>query len=347
MLKIAQECGGGLIGVATLHADLFGRVAVGVPAAVIELNEPHPTLGQTPGEQAVVGVPAGSGDVGAVHLADVLRLALHVDQVRHTHLHAESEFVLRDAGGDGRIVEAAGLFAVELVQRIEHATTLGACDAGGVVQVQNRIALPAEFHALKTARQKTRAPQAIIQWLTSLGAAIGGHGHERRQVGVFATKPVAHPRAQARAAGDDGAGLEQSRSGIMIDGLGVHALDHAQVIDELGHMLLRLTHPRAGLAMPRKVQGARRAGKRFLPGRHRGFPFGRVNGLGHFLAMPRGKVRLIIEQIHLGRAARLKEIDHTLHLGCKMRKALQSTDAIAVFGGHIARVEQRPQRHRT
>ena len=63
--------------------------------------------------------------------------------------------------------------------------------------------------------------------------------------------------------------------------------------------------------------------------------------------MPRGKVRLVIEQIHLGRATRLKEIDHALHLGCKMRKALQSTNAIAVFGGHVARVEQRPQRHRT
>ena len=37
LLKIAQECGGGLIGVATLHADLFRRVAVGIPAAVLSL----------------------------------------------------------------------------------------------------------------------------------------------------------------------------------------------------------------------------------------------------------------------------------------------------------------------
>ena len=80
------------------------------------------------------------------------RLVLDVDQFRHAHLHAERQLILRDARGDGRIVEASGLAAVEFAERIEHTAALGARDAGGIVKVENRIALAAEFHALESPR---------------------------------------------------------------------------------------------------------------------------------------------------------------------------------------------------
>ena len=68
LLEVLDECGGGLVGVVALRADLVGQVAVLVPAHVIELDEPDAALGQAAGEQAIRGVAAGLVDVGAVHV---------------------------------------------------------------------------------------------------------------------------------------------------------------------------------------------------------------------------------------------------------------------------------------
>ena len=132
----------------------------------------------------------------------------------------------------------------------------------------------------------------------------------------------------------------------MIDRLGVHAFDDAKVIDELGDVALWFAHPCAGLAVTRKLQSAWRAGKRLLAGSHRGLALGGVNGFGHLLAVTHGQVRFVIKEIHLRRPAGLEQVNHTLHLGREMRQIGQPADAVAPFGGHVARIEQRPQRHR-
>ena len=74
------------------------------------MNEPHAALGQPAGQQAVVGEGA-VGAFAAVHIEHVLRLVGDVDQVGHARLHAERQFVLRDARGDFGI----------LLDRIAHA----------------------------------------------------------------------------------------------------------------------------------------------------------------------------------------------------------------------------------
>ena len=271
----------------------------------------------------------------------MLRFALDVDQFRHAHLHAERQLILRYARGDGGIVKPAGLVAVEFAERIEHPAALGARDAGGIVKVENRIALAAEFHALESPRQKARAPQPVVKRLAGLGPAVGGQCHEGGQVGVPAAEPVAHPRAHARPAGDHRAGLEQHRSRVMVDGLGVHALDHAHVVDDMGQVVQRLAQPSAGLAVAGELERTRGAGERFLAGGHRGLALGRVNGFGHLLPETLGQVRLVVEEIHLRRAAGLEQINHPLGLGRKVRQAGQAADLVAPGRPGI---EQRPKR---
>ena len=271
----------------------------------------------------------------------MLRFALDVDQFRHAHLHAERQLILRYARGDGGIVKSAGLVAVEFAERIEHAAALGARDAGGIVKVENWIALAAEFHPLESPRQKARAPQPVVERLAGLGPSVGGQRHERGQVGVPAAEPVAHPSAHARPAGKHRASLEQRCGRVVVDSIGVHALDHAHIVDDFGQVMQWLAQPSAGLAVAGELERTWGTGERGLAGGHRGLALGRINGLGHFLPEALGQVRLVVEEIHLRRAAGLEKINHPLGLGREVRQTGLATYGVAL--GRL-RVEQRAKR---
>ena len=130
----------------------------------------------------------------------------------------------------------------------------------------------------------------------------------------------------------------------MVDCLGVHALDHAHVVDALGQMRQGIAQPRARLAVLRKLQRAGCTWERFLAGRHRRLALGRVNGFRHLFAEALGQVRFVVEKVELRRAAGLKKINNPLGLRRKVGQVVQAINGIAL--GRLA-VEQRTQRHRT
>ena len=117
LLEIPHERGRGAIGLEAELGDFRRDVgadagAVGVPAAVIELHEPHAALDQAARQQAVVG-ERHLARLRAVQRVDRRRLARDVGQLRHAALHPVGHLVRRDARVDLRI---AGLRAPHPVQ---------------------------------------------------------------------------------------------------------------------------------------------------------------------------------------------------------------------------------------
>ena len=97
----------GLVGVAgESTGSFFGKAAVMVPAAVIELDEAHVALGEAAGEQAVGGERAGLAGIVAVELETCSGSFESVGEIGHAGLHAERHLVLRDAGVDLRDLRA-------------------------------------------------------------------------------------------------------------------------------------------------------------------------------------------------------------------------------------------------
>ena len=94
-LQVGEEGRGGAVGVAALRFDLLGQVDVLVPAAVIELHEPHVAFDQPAREQTVRGERPGLLRVCAVELERRFRLFGEVGQLRHALLHPERHLVLR------------------------------------------------------------------------------------------------------------------------------------------------------------------------------------------------------------------------------------------------------------
>ena len=100
-------------------------------------------------------------------------------------------------------------------------------------EVEHRIAAPSGIDSLILRRQEAAAPQPIVERLVvRIARALRDHGDEGRQVAVLAAQPVGEPRADAGPAGELRARLKKSDGRVVIDRLGVHRLDKAQVIRE-------------------------------------------------------------------------------------------------------------------
>ncbi len=103
--------------------------------------------------------------------------------------------------------------------------------AGRVVQIGNGIADVSEAHALKAAREKSAAPVVVVEELSAgLAFVGGGHDDECGEVAGFAAETVAQPCAHAGASGDLGTGHEERHAGGVVDRLGCHGADDADVV---------------------------------------------------------------------------------------------------------------------
>ena len=100
-----------------------------------------------------------------------------VDEFGYARLHAVSEFVLGYTSLNSWVSEESGLGFVEFSDGVQHTTSLRPAKTGGVVKVQDGIALSAELYALEASREKTGTPEAVVQRLSRLAGAVGGKGN--------------------------------------------------------------------------------------------------------------------------------------------------------------------------
>ncbi len=104
-------------------------------------------------------------------------------------------------------------------------------EPGGVGEVEHRVADRAELDPLVRGRQEAAAPEPVVERLVvGVAGALRDHDHEGRQVLVLAPQAVRRPGADAGPARELGAGLEEGDGRVVVDRLGVHRLDEAELV---------------------------------------------------------------------------------------------------------------------
>ena len=139
-----------------------------------------------------------------------------------------------------------GAQLIELRQIVEQRPPLSAVDARRIVEVQHRVGARPQADALMRRRQEAAAPQPREDRLPRvLARALRDHRDERRQVLVLAPQAVADPRPHAGVAGLLVAGVHEGDRRVVVDRLGVHRLDDADLVGDRLHVRQQVADPRA------------------------------------------------------------------------------------------------------
>ena len=191
------------------------------------------------------------------------------------------------------------------------------------------------------ARQEAAAPEAGEQALA--GAVLVGRDEhdERRQVVVHAAEAVVGPRAHARSARQLAAGLEERDRRVVVDGLGVHRAEHADLVRDAADVREEFADFGAALAVTGELETAGLTGEARLRGHHAGDALAAADGIGQVLVELALEFGLRIQQVEVRRAAGLEEADDALGLGGEVGQAGQAVDMrIAGGAGRSAAAEQ-------
>ena len=136
-------------------------VAVVVPGAVVELDEPDPALGQAAGHQAVRGEAAVAGLLDAVEVEDVAAARWPKSVSSGTEAcirNASSYWAIRVwISGSSR---SSASMAVEPVDLLDDLPLGALADARRVADVVDGVALRLELDALELAGQEARPTTA-------------------------------------------------------------------------------------------------------------------------------------------------------------------------------------------
>jgi hypothetical protein len=117
-------------------------------------------------------------------------------------------------------------------------------------------------------------------------------------------------------------GLKERDRRIVVDRLRVHRPHDAEIVDDPRRVRQQLAQPDAGLSVPGKLETGRGDREARLRGRHSGEPLAhpdRIRQLGAAEALER---RLVIEQVHLRRSARLEDVTSTP--ACRFRHSIHA-----------------------
>jgi len=141
-------------------------------------------------------------------------------------LHAVGEFVGRDAAGDFGVVDIGELAFIEIAEGVQPGPLHLHGEALGIIEIEDRFTLIAEEDSLISGGEKTAGPERG----TAAGAATGGEDDITGEVVGFAAEPVVEPSSHARTSEGGSAGVHQQLTGVMIESIGVHGADHAEVV---------------------------------------------------------------------------------------------------------------------
>ena len=194
----------------------------------------------------------------------------------------------------------------------------------GIREVQHRVAVGPQRHALMPAGQIARAPEPVVDRLRLLAAGPGRrHHHEGGQVAVHRPQAVAQPRAQAGAARELVPRADISDRRVVVDRLGPDRLDQRDVVDDPGRPGQELADPRAGLAVPGELVLRRRHREPRLAAGHRGQPLAHADRVRQVLVEHGLHPGLVVPEVHLRRAAVHEQVDGPLRPGREVRQPRQ------------------------
>ncbi len=254
-------------------------------------------------------------------------------------LQAVRHFVLAHARSDLGVRVRGAAQLVEAREVVQKAPPCRVFIAFRVRKVEHGVGPGPELHALMPRRHEPARPLPVGQRL-GVAHALRHHHHESRQVFVLAPEPVRNPGSDAGSPGELESGLEKGDRRIVVDGIGLHAADHTDVIGDARRVRQQFTQPLAALPVPVEPEDGRRGRKLRLIGRHTRESLPLPNRIRQLLAAPRRQVRLVVEHVELRRCAVLKEIDDALSRGREMGKHSRR-----LIFRHQRRERSRSQRH--
>ena len=292
------------------------QTAVRVPATVENLDVPYAAFGQTARVETARRKAAGLPRLFTVKLECRVALAGEIHQLGHGGLHAIGQLVLLDPRENFRISKFLILLLVQRRKCVELGTTILAGNTSWIFQVQHRIALAAQQHALMLGRHEAGSPQAAEQALLR-EFRTGMHYHVARQVLVHSAQTVAQPGAQARSAGNLAASLDVRDRRVMVDRLGERAVNHREFLGDLGGVRQQFADPQAAVVVFVFGEGvfARADRERFLPRGHPGNALSIANVLRQILAEHFAHLRLVIPKVVMTWSAAHEQVYHPLGLG--------------------------------
>ena len=173
------------------------------------------------------------------------------------------------------------------------------------LQIQNRRIAAAQERALIRRGQITVAPRRRAALHPARGI---GHHHERRHVLVLRAQPVGRPRAEARPAHQNRAGVHLIHRLRMRDAVGVTAAQQTNVVRVARDVRQEIRNLDAGLpALLKRTQRREQFVLRNCAPR-----FESAERFGNRLARETNQFRFRIEQIHVARPTRHEEEDDAL-----------------------------------
>ena len=307
-----------LIHVLALHGEVVGQVAMLVPPAMENLHEAHSPLHQTAGHQRTVGEGAAVLRFLAIEFEGLVAFAAQISQVGDTGLHTEGHFILLGAGLDFRVTDQFISGLIQGGETVEHFTAELAGNARSVLQKKHRVALGPQGNARVFARKKTSPPEPGRNGL-HIGAGIRMRGmqhHKRGQVLIHRAKAPRQPGPHGRLAADHAARIHQLIRRFVVDGVGFHGADDAQVIHHLRRPWQGFTEPRAGLAVLGEFEDRGRDRKGSLSGRHPCESFAlRRQVILEVLFEGGLQVGLVVEKIKLGGRSDQGDVNGTFGFG--------------------------------
>jgi hypothetical protein len=272
------------------------------------LDETHAALDEPPRHEALAAEHLGRRLVGAVELVGGGAFLGEVEGFGCFPLHAEGEFKGSDACVQLAVDETpAFVDVVEPLQRVE-LHPLRAGRGGGIAEVGDGIFQIADERALIRAGEKAGRPE--------LGALEHGGGtddDEAGQVLIHRAEAIREPRPKARPREGLLAGAHLEGRAAVVDVVGDHRADDADVVDARRGLGQEFAYRRAGLAVLGKLP---RRGED-VPGLHT-LEFGRLER--QRLAVVLEQPRLRVEEIDMRWTAGHVEKDDTLCLGRMMRR---------------------------
>ena len=182
----------------------------------------------------------------------------------------------------------------------------------------------------------------IIQGLVARPLHLGEQHEVVGKISVLAAEAVTRPGAEARPAGDLVSGQELRHGRGVVDLVGVHRPDDAQVVRHGPEVREPLAEVLAALAATLELRG-RRLDELLLARGHGGQALPASHGLRQLGASQILQARLFVEEFDLRRAAGLGEEDDALGLGGEVREVGQAGLAPSVRGEGAA--DERRERH--
>ena len=267
LLEVFEERGDGGVGRFAVRLEVAAMVGMLVPAPVIDLDETHPGFGKAAREETLAPEVRHLAGPHRTFLSPHPvagegpgRFVAEVEQIRCGHLHAESE-----------------------LHRLDHALEFGVAGALREMPAVHHLH-EVELTALRPAREMGAGDivnRGLCHFLPvhADGGAVVDRGQEGARVGrgargietdesgqilIFRSESVTDPRTEAGPFAEPVAGVELEEGLGMDPGVGVHAVEEAELVGVFGRLGHEFGNTEAAPAVLFEVVD--RAGMRFFPG---------------------------------------------------------------------------------